>query len=63
MTRIELTEEEAGTLEEVLRHSLAMLEVEIWHTDHRDFTRLLKHRREVLERLLARLPAQMAVAA
>lgn len=63
MTRLELTPEEQELLGQVLRNYLATLEVEICHTDHSEFRSLLKQRRELLNRLLARLgPAGSATA-
>jgi len=54
MNPIELTPEEAETLNQVLRRCVSDLELEILHTDHGEFKKLLKQRREVLQRILAR---------
>lgn len=62
MTTLELTPEEAETLSQVLQRSLAALEVEILHTDHKEFKALLRHRRDVLKGLADRLP-RLAVGA
>jgi hypothetical protein len=56
MCQIELSNEEQAILGQVLQNSLAMLELEILHTDHNEFKELLKHRREVIKRLVARTP-------
>ena len=55
MISVELTPEERDLLAEVLRSYLASLEVEIGHTDHRDFKVLLKHRRALLTGLLQKV--------
>jgi hypothetical protein len=52
MSKIELTDEERDTLSQVLKVTLAALEIEIQHTDHREYKELLKHRRDVLKKVL-----------
>jgi hypothetical protein len=52
MSRIELTEEEQETLSQLLKMTLAALEIEIQHTDHREFKERLQHRRDVLKRVM-----------
>jgi hypothetical protein len=52
---LELDDAESEALQQVLRHALATLEVEILHTDHADFRRVLRDRRELLARVSARL--------
>ncbi len=56
MIEIELTDEDQEILGQVLQNAVAILELEILHTDHAEFRDLLKHRRSVLSRLLTRLP-------
>jgi hypothetical protein len=63
MTRLELTDEEQDILGQVLDNSLASLELELLHTDHKEFKDLLKHRRDVLRRLRTRVPQLTAVTA
>lgn len=55
MCQIELSAQEQEILGQVLQHSLATLEVEIQHTDHQEFKELLKHRRNLINGLLARI--------
>ena len=56
MIQLVLTDEEQDLLGQVLQTSLAALEVEILHTDNHEFKESLKRRREVLQKLAARLP-------
>lgn len=55
MITLELTQDEEEMLGQVLQHSLATLELEIQHTDHKEFKALLRHRRDVLKGLADRL--------
>ncbi len=57
MGRVELNAEEVEVLREVISHLINEMDVEVLRTDTRDFKELLKHRREVLERVLSRLEA------
>ena len=57
MQTLEFTPEELDVLREVLRHYTKEMEVEVLHTDTHDFKAMLKHRRDVLEQILARLSA------
>jgi hypothetical protein len=52
---MELTPEEAETLQQVLRSYLATLELEITHTDHSEFKAMLKRRRDLISRMVERL--------
>jgi hypothetical protein len=61
MAQLECTSEEADVLQQVLQHRLAALEVEIHHTDHAEFRRLLRHRRDVLHGLMGKLAATTGV--
>lgn len=61
MAQLECTSEEADVLQQVLQHRLAALEVEIHHTDHAEFRQLLRHRREVLNGLVAKLATPAGV--
>jgi Cdc6-like AAA superfamily ATPase len=63
MCSVELSHEEMEILSEVLQSSLATLELEIQHTDHQEFKNLLKHRRESLRTLIAKVPQPMPAAA
>jgi hypothetical protein len=60
MCQIELANEEQEILGQVLQNALAMLELEIHHTDHKEFKELLKHRRQVLQNLLQRTSSPVA---
>lgn len=55
MQNVELTNEEAEVLRELLRHHVAEMDVEVGRTDTWDFKMMLKHRREVLEKTLSKL--------
>jgi hypothetical protein len=57
MIRIELTESEAATLQDVLDSYLSDLRMEIADTDRMDFREELKKRKTVLEDVLGRLAA------
>jgi len=63
MCSVELSHDEMEILSEVLQSSLATLELEIQHTDHQEFKSLLKHRRESLRTLIAKVPQPMPAAA
>ena len=63
MLHVELDQEEQEVLSQMLQRSLAALEIEIRHTHHLEFKEMLKHRREVLRGLLAKVPQPLAVAA
>ena len=60
MSTIELTNEEQEILSQVVQNSLATLDVEILHTDHKEFKDHLRHRREVLALLAGRMPSPAA---
>jgi len=55
MTTLELTPEEIGLLQETLEHDLKDLEVEVGHTDSREFKQMLIRRKAVMDRLLGKL--------
>ncbi len=55
--QIEFAPEEAEVLREILQHGLNEMDVEVVRTDTRDFRTMLKHRRKVLEHILAKLSA------
>ncbi|MFP5348026.1 MAG: hypothetical protein ACLGIA_13490 [Actinomycetes bacterium] len=59
--QLELTEEEAAVLQEVVTNHLREMSSEIRHTDNREFRDSLRERREVLRRLSARLEPVPAV--
>ena len=60
MASIELTDEEHATLRAVLESDVADLRMEISDTDAQDFRDALKHREEILKRLIARLGGSQA---
>ncbi len=58
MQNLEFTPEEHEILEEVLRHQMQELEIEVARTATHDFKEKLKHRRQVLLALTAKLAAR-----
>jgi hypothetical protein len=57
MQNFELTSEQVEVLREVLEHQISKMDVEVFRTDTHDFKEMLKHRRAVLEQVMAKLPA------
>ncbi len=57
MQNLEFTAEELEILREVLEHYMSEIDVEVFRTDTHDFKNLLKHRRDILEHILAKLSA------
>ena len=55
MQCIEFTTEESEVLRELLQHKLQEADVEVFRTDAYHYKQMLKHRREVLEKVLAKL--------
>jgi hypothetical protein len=55
MKNLALSPEEEQMLAEVLERKVHDLDIEVAHTDSREFKELLKHRREVLGRLRERV--------
>jgi hypothetical protein len=55
MQIFEFTMEESELLRELLRHKLDEADVELFRTDSHDYKQMLKHRRDVLEHLFAKL--------
>ena len=55
MQKVELTIEEAEILREILEHNLNEVDVEVFRADTHSFKEMLKHRRDVIERIFARL--------
>jgi len=55
MANLELTAEEYEIVLQVLRTYEARLEIEIQHTDHTEFKQMLKHRRDLVTKLLQRI--------
>jgi hypothetical protein len=55
MQTIQFAAEELEVLRDLLAHHLAEIDVEVFRTDTRDFKMKLKHRREILEQLLAKI--------
>jgi hypothetical protein len=61
MNRLNLTGQETELMQGILKGYLVTLDVEIDHADHKDFKRMLKDRRYVVNDLLERcssLPTQ-----
>ncbi len=63
MVSLELTPEEEKTLWHLLRRWEDNLEVEIRHTDHREFREILKHQRELVTGIIQRLSQATSVLA
>ena len=61
MHYIQITDEQLEVLREVLRRELEAIKIEVFRTDMHDFKEMLKHRREVLDRLLEKVSAQPVV--
>jgi hypothetical protein len=57
MVRLELPDDDAAALREVLQRYLSDLRMEIADTDHMDFRERLKETEELLKRLLRQLGA------
>jgi hypothetical protein len=48
----------------LLQHGIAEIDIEVFRTDSRNFKQMLRHRREILEHILAKLsPVPIAAAA
>jgi hypothetical protein len=62
MQNFVFTAEEVELLRDVLEHSLSELEVEVFRTDTHEFKEKLKHRRGILDGILAKLTAHAVVA-
>lgn len=62
MQHVELTSEELEVLRELLRHSIGDMDMEVFRTDSHDYKALLKHRREVLERVVEKLSKEPVAA-
>lgn len=63
MNRLNLTTQETELVQGILKGYLVTLDVEIDHADHKDFKRMLKERRYLVNDLLERcssLPTQEA---
>ena len=59
MVKIEVTSEEAEKLSSVLEDYLSDLRMEIVDTEHHDFRKMLKERKDLIERLLSQLKEQL----
>lgn len=55
MVRLEMTKDEAGIVMSVIERYLYHLQVEIIHTDKRDFREALKQREKFLKEIIERL--------
>ena len=60
MQNIELTTEESEVLREFLQHKLDEADVEMFRTDTYDYKQMLKHRRDVLQHVLAKVSGPRA---
>ncbi len=60
MAMLELTDEEIEVVRDVLAHVIGEMNMEVFRTDTHNFKQLLKHRREVLEKVLSRLETSVA---
>jgi hypothetical protein len=56
MAEFKISDEEARVLKELLQHKLSDLDVEIHRTDSLEFKDQLRHRRDLLKNVAARLP-------
>ena len=63
MTRIELTPEHTAVLADLLHKTISDLGMEIAATERLEFREQLKHRRDVLNEVLDRLPQDRSEAA
>ena len=57
MQTIEFSAEELALLREMFQQALSEIDVEVFRTDAYDFKAMLKSRRELMEHILAKLPA------
>lgn len=55
MQNLEFTFEELEVLRDILEHKIMEIDVELFRTDTHDFKMMLKHRRDVIERILSRM--------
>jgi len=55
MATLELKKEELGTLKEVLENDISELHAEIVRTDKSEFREKLKHKEQILEKILSAL--------
>jgi hypothetical protein len=58
MIRFEMTEEEAIVVQTVIERYLYHLQVEIMHTDRREFRDALKEREQFLKKIIERLKSE-----
>lgn len=63
MVQIELNEEERQILTEILDGCLSELQSEIHHTDRFEYTDMLKHRRDVIKKVLSKVQASVIIEA
>ena len=61
MQTFELTAEEAEVLRDILQHNLNEVDVEVFRTDTHDFKAMLRHRRGLIEHMLAKLAAPAVI--
>jgi len=59
MISLEMTKNEAGVVQSVIERYLYHLQVEIIHTDNRDFRNALKEREQFLKEIIDRLKTKL----
>jgi hypothetical protein len=59
MISLEMTKSEAGVVQSVIERYLYHLQVEIIHTDNRDFRNALKEREQFLKEIIDRLKTKL----
>ena len=59
MQKLELTPEQTKVLQEVLERQINEVDIEVFRTDTHDFKEMLKHRRQILDQILAKISATM----
>ena len=62
MIRFEMTEEEANIVQSVIERYLSHLQVEIMHTDRREFRDALKGREQFLKKIIDRMKSEILTA-
>jgi hypothetical protein len=62
MQHVDFTSEELEVLRELLQHITTEMDVEVFRTDTHDFKTMLKHRRDLVERILAKLSSAAVTA-
>ena len=55
MQNYEFSIEEVDILRDILRHAISDIDVEVFRTDTHDFKEMLKRRRQIMDRIFAKL--------